>query len=93
MPNCKGCKYEKAKLKCLICEQAEELDREKYIPRQFPKITCPDDTPYPELNNHERAVWVLHLSNFTELEIAQFTYISQPAVSLCLARIKLKLKA
>jgi hypothetical protein len=89
---CNECKYREAKLKCLACEQADELNKQKHTQREYPETIVRDDTPFPELNPRERAVWILHLANFTEFEIAQFTYISQPAISLCLTKIKLKLK-
>jgi DNA-binding NarL/FixJ family response regulator len=90
---CKECKNWEAKLKCLICEQSDELEKEKNQPRYYSEVITPTkDTPFPELDQRERAVWILYLSNFTEAEIADFIYISQPAVSLCLTRIKGKLK-
>ena len=90
---CNECKYHEAKLKCLACEQADELEKEKYQPHYYPEVITPvKDIPFPELNPRERAVWILHLANFTEVEIAQFTYISQPAISLCLSKIKIKLE-
>ena len=92
VPNCKGCKYEEAKLKCLICEQAEEIDREKNEPRYYSEVITPTKSiPFSQLDKHEKTVWVLHLANFTEKEIAIQLFVSQQAISYCIAKIKGKL--
>ena len=89
--NCKGCRYGEIKLKCLICEQADELNKEKYTPRQFSEIIQNENTPFPQLDPQERMIWVLYLANFTEQQIAQVSCISQSSVSRCITSIKIKL--
>jgi len=92
VPNCKGCKYSEIRLKCLACEQADEIDKEKNSPHYYSEIISPTkDIPFPQLDPRERAIWILHLANFSEIEIASQLFVSQQVVSYCIKRIKVKL--
>jgi len=59
MPNCRYCKYAKYKLKCLICEQADEINAEKYKLKQHREVIKRDDTPFPWLLGKKKTAWIL----------------------------------
>ncbi len=90
MSDCKECENAKAKLKCLICEQTEELKKEKHKVIQFPETISQDDTPYPWLEPQERAIWILYMAKFTEEEIAASLFVTQSTISRYITIIKQK---
>ena len=89
---CNECKYHEAKLKCLVCEQADELNKQKHNPRYYSEVITPvKEIPFAVLEPQERVIWILYLANFTEAEIAHTIFVNQSTISRCLIRIKQKL--